>query len=435
MADLGTVASRPPTSPLAYSNFRNVWTGQFVSQIGSSAQAIGVSFFLREVTQSGSWVGGAVFLSGLGALIFLPLAGVVADRHNRRSIVLACDTLNAGATLGLVSVFLLAPGLSVLHLAIAVVICNIIIAISSAFFRPAFGAMLPDLVPRGSLAPANALYKAGARVGDLLGNTCGGFVYRAIGPGALFLANAISYVLSILFVLRAKPGCRFSPTRESSAEGLRLKEVLREFSEGVWVLTRAPGGALFLSMALVVNFFVTPFFVLMPFHVSRVLHGGALFYGLLMATLSAGVLAGYLAAAKFPLSRATRPSSVVCVIVCMCGCFLLFSLLRNPYFAFITLFMAGLANGYWSIFFETAIQSVIPRESLGRVYACYGLLSGGLIPLASLAGGVVLDVLSQDTRMLFSLCASIMTTYPLVLLSNRRFVSFFEYLKRVSREA
>lgn len=155
----------------------------------------------------------------------------------------------------------------------------------------------------------------------------------------------------------------------------------------------------------------------------------------LMATLSAGVLAGYLAAARVPLSRATRSSSVVCVITCMCRCFLLFSRLSDPYLAVIALFLAGLANGYWSIFFETAVQRVIPWESLGRVYACCGLLSGGLIPAASLAGGVVLDVLNQDTRTFFSVCAVIMTAYPLVLLSSGRFVSFFDYLKRVSREA
>jgi drug/metabolite transporter superfamily protein YnfA len=187
-------------------------------------------------------------------------------------------------------------------------------------------------------------------------------------------------------------------------------------------------------MALVVNFFVTPFFVLMPFHVSGVLHGDAFFYGLLMAILSAGVLTGYLAAARVPFSRATRSSFVVCVIACMCGSFLLFSQLSAPYFAAMALFAAGLANGYWSIFFETAIQSVIPRESLGRVYACYGLFSGGLIPVASLVGGVILDVLNQDTRMLFSFCAAIMTAYPLVLLSSRRFVSFFDCLKSVSQE-
>ncbi|EON17925.1 major facilitator superfamily protein [Cupriavidus sp. GA3-3] len=185
-------------------------------------------------------------------------------------------------------------------------------------------------------------------------------------------------------------------------------------------------------MALVINFFATPILVLMPFHASGVLRVSVPMYGLLMAALSMGVLIGYLMAAKIPVPRLNQTRVVVSIISFMCGCFLLFSRTGNFTLASLLLFAAGVANGYWSIFFETTLQRVIPRGALGRVYACYGLLSGGLIPLASLVGGVALDVLVGDTRVLFTVCALVMTMYPMFLSTRKGFSSFFESLESES---
>jgi hypothetical protein len=71
-------------------------------------------------------------------------------------------------------------------LAFWAVSCSFIVKIDSTFFRPAFGATVPDLVPHTALSNANAFYKAGARGGDLVGQALGGFVYRLLGPGILF---------------------------------------------------------------------------------------------------------------------------------------------------------------------------------------------------------------------------------------------------------
>ncbi|RAS12193.1 MFS transporter [Cupriavidus alkaliphilus] len=417
-------------SPLNYENFRMVLVGQFVSLIGSSAHTVAISFFLKEATQSGSFVGAGLFFCGIAALLTLPLSGVIADRINRKSIVIRCDTVGACATLALACVFHWGSGNQGALLPVLAVLCSLVISVSSSFFRPAFGAMLPDLVPQAMLAPANALYKAGARCGDLLGNLVGGLAYGLVGPGALFLANSLSYVLAVQCVSRAEPSELFVPQPRTMKSGVGILGLLTEFYHGAGALCSLPGGRLFLSMALVINFFATPILVLMPFHASGVLRADAPMYGFLMAMLSLGVLMGYTMAAKVPMPKFMKTRIVLYVVTFMCGCFLLFSQIRIFSVACVLLVAAGIANGYWSIFFETALQKSIARSELGRVYAFYGLLSGGMIPLASLVGGIALDALGGDTRILFSVCSLMMTAYPIFLSTRKEFFSFFESLER-----
>ncbi|QIM71273.1 MFS transporter [Bordetella trematum] len=433
MPDPSTVSASPSGSPLSHSNFRDVWTGQFISQIGSSAHAVGVAFFLKEATESATFVGGALFVTGFAALLCLPIAGITADRRNRKHIVLICDAIGAVATFILACALLLAPAPMPEWLPYLVVLGSLTVAVSSAFFRPAFGALLPDLVPRNALASANSLYKTGARLGDLVGTTCGGIIYRFAGPGNIFIGNAVSYLISVIFVSRAKPDIIFAPSPATDNLGKQTEGLYDNFIKGVSTLTKIPGGRLFLSMALVINFFATPIFVLMPFHVSNVLHGQASLYGALMASLSLGILTGYFFAAKFSLARTSNSTTIVAIIVLMCAAFVIFAQATSPTLALIALFIAGIANGYWSIFFETSLQSTIPRDALGRVYACYGMLSGGLVPLSSLLGGIILDFIGQDTVLLFSICAAFMTAYPLLLLSRKNFTSFFDHLRRANK--
>lgn len=108
MAETTERLAERPLSALSHPNFRNVWMGQFASQMGSSAHVIGISYFLKETTQSASFVGTAAFLSGSAALLMLPLAGVISDHYNRKFVVLACDGASAATAAILALLFVIA---------------------------------------------------------------------------------------------------------------------------------------------------------------------------------------------------------------------------------------------------------------------------------------------------------------------------------------
>ncbi len=417
-------------SAFQHRNFRLVWTGQVTSQVGSAGHTIAVSFFIKEAFQSGTIVGSVAFFSGLASILCLPLSGVLADRHNRRTIILICDALNAFSALILGLMFLVLPSGS-MSLAYAAVLCTFLVRLTSTFFRPAFGATLPDLVPRAVLSQANAVYKAGARGGDLARQALGGFVYRWLGPGTLFLLDALSYFVALWCVFRTKPASLFVP--KSTSGSPENEGVIREFMQGVRAITKIPGGAIFLSMALLINFFATPIFVLMPFHVTDYLQGDAATLGVIVGALSAGVLAGYALAARWSIAKGGS-TVILTTIVVMSAFFIIFSISRNFIISCTSLFLAGVANGYWSIYFETTLQRMVRREALGRVYACFGLLSAGLTPAAALAGGLALDLLNQRTTILFLVCSILMTLYPLTLFFNQKFLSFFDRLADVNSD-
>lgn len=428
MKMLGCWAHRlaaPWLSALAHTNFRRVWFGQFVSQLGSSAQVIGASYFLKEATESATFVGLVLSCAGLVGLACLPVAGVCADRYSRRRIVLYCDVFSGVVLLAVVLGFAACSPGKLAPMAYGVAGCLLALRAVAAFFRPAFGAILPDLVPRENLTTANSLYKTGGRVGELLGSVFGGLIYAQLGPAKLFLVDALSYGFSAICMWRTR-----ADTPHAAKAARRGRQgLIAEMLAGFLAISRVPGGKAFLSMALVINFFATPIFVLMPFHVARTLHGGATLFGTLMGALTCGVLIGYLVAGWRSASAFQGRYCISVTIVAMCAAFIVFAVARDTWLALVALLCAGVANGYWSIFFETALQGAVERAVLGRVYAAFGILSGGAVPIAALVGGCLLDLLSQETRALFVCCASFMTIYAVILAFSRPFNDFFQYLR------
>ncbi|OZI36271.1 hypothetical protein CEG14_14760 [Bordetella genomosp. 1] len=411
-------------SPLTYPNFRYVWAGQFISQIGSAAHSISTVFFIKNSTHSGTLLGEVIFISGIGALLCLPFAGVLADKVNRKTIVILCDLLSALVAFALALAFSSRKGGD--WLILFVVIANLLMSIVGSFFRPAFGGMFPDLVPRQVRAPANAMYKSGFRLGEAIGNVFGGAVYRSFGPASLFFINAGSFLVSAILVGKARPSKLFVPS--DSIVDKENVSFFSDFRRGWVEVLGIPGARNFFGMGLIINFFATPIFVLMPFHVSNALLGDEVSYGIIMALFAAGVLAGYVLVAKIPFFGLLKKTTLIRLVLLMCFMFLLLAQASDFKWACVYLFSAGVANGIWSILFETALQSTVPRRSLGRVYAWYGLVCGGLIPIAGLLGGMLFDFLKNDTRWLFTFCAVIMTGYSLSLLKSKGINLFFAHL-------
>jgi MFS family permease len=309
-----------------------------------------------------------------------------------------------------------------------VVICSILLSITSAFLRPAFGAIIPDIVERKNLSSANSLYKSAIRIGSVIGETASGFIYNAFGASKLFAFNSLTFFLSALLISRLSSKNIVTQKTKPSGNKFSLSKLTVEFIEGVRAITNINGASEYFIMALVINFMATPIFVLMPFQVARVFGSGAETYGLLMASFSVGIIAGYTLSGR-NLIKFNNPYIIIYSIVLMCAFFILFSLSDNIYISYLSLFFAGVSNGFWSIIFQTSVQLIMPKESLGRIYSLFGLMSGGLTPIASFFSGFALSILDNNTRILFSICALLMTAYPVIMLKNKKFVSFFDVLK------
>jgi len=168
--------------------FRLLWLGQTLSVLGDFVSQIGVLVIVYRVTGSGTAVGALFLVQVLPTLILAPFAGVVADRYDRRRVMIAADLVRGLA----VAVLVLAPSLP------AVYAVSALIAAISTFFSPARGALVPQTVPPENLLAANSLSAMSNSVTRILGAAVGATLVAAFGAAAAFSVNALSYFASAL---------------------------------------------------------------------------------------------------------------------------------------------------------------------------------------------------------------------------------------------
>jgi DHA3 family macrolide efflux protein-like MFS transporter len=408
-------------------DFKLVLLGQFLSQLGTAAHTVAVMFYVKYGTGSSTAIGIVLAASGVVSLLFSPIGGVLADRLDRRTVVIFCDLVNAVATLLLITFVFFVPPVQTTVGVFAITICSMIINAVGAFLRPAINAMLPELVDHSRLQSANSLYRTGFKLGELTGNLFGGVFYKAVGAPILFLINSISYFIAAALTTLTS----FGVAQKSESKRLKktsVRIVINDLRDGMHLLMGFPGAWQFFLMALTINALAAPVFLLLPFHVENQIGGDAASYGVVVSGLLLGSLIGYFFAGLIKIPTRVRVAVVIAAVTIMCCAFIFVAIAPTIRLMFVAMVVAGIANGFWSILFETAMQTCIPREYLGRIFGVFGTLSGALTPIAIAVGGVIGDLSRKNTVAIFISCAIAMILTLLILACDSRFRQFFAKL-------
>ncbi|GMV23195.1 MAG: hypothetical protein AMXMBFR57_31440 [Acidimicrobiia bacterium] len=227
-------------------NFRFLWFGQIVSQLGDWFNTVAVFSLLFELTGSATSVALMMVLQILPVAIVGPAAGVVVDRFNRRTIMIAADVVRGCAVLGLLLVT------SADRVWLAYLVTAIMVS-ATGFFEPSRSATVPTIVGRERLVAANAISTGTWSAMLAIGASLGGLVAATLGRDAAFLINALSFLLSAGFLWQLRVPDR--PVEGRAAAGLAgIREGLAymrahadvariAFVKGGWALV---GGALLL---------------------------------------------------------------------------------------------------------------------------------------------------------------------------------------------
>ena len=193
--------------------FRNLFFATLGSSFGTLLAAVALAIDVNDKTKSspytGLWVAAVLIVEFLPTIIVGLLLGPLLDRLERRSLMIAADALRVGVFVALP----FAPG------AATVVALAFVAGLATGFFRPAVYAGVPNLVPDEQLPAANALLQTVENLSWALGPLVGGILTAAGGPSAAYLINAVSFVVSMLLVLRIPP---------------RLLQSERALSRGYW---------------------------------------------------------------------------------------------------------------------------------------------------------------------------------------------------------
>ena len=368
---------KPGVRALRHRNFRLFLGGQIISLAGTWMQQVALAWLVYRLTRSPFLLGLVGFAGQLPSLLLAPLAGVWADRSDRRRIVIATQALAMFQALVL-SALVLTGRVTVVH----VLVLSVFLGLVNGVDVPTRQAFLVEMVRgREDLANAIALNSSVFNAARLVGPAIAGFMIGLVGEGVVFLLNGLSYVAVIAALLAMEIDPRPAARRPT-------QPVWRELKEGVgYVLGFEPIRSLLLLIGLV-SLVGVPFTVLMPVFATDVLHGGAHTLGLLMSSLGVGALAGALFLAA---RRSVRGlGRIILAAVTLFGlCLAGFGFSRNEWLSMALLVAAGFGMMVHMASSNTILQTIVDEDKRGRVMSFYAMAFMGTVPLGSLLSGAL----------------------------------------------
>ncbi len=356
--------------------FAMFWPAITVALTGTWMRALVQGYFVYERTQDPFLTALTQVFQGLPVLILSPLAGIAADRFDRRkllAIIQVCTAVPAFA----VAILSALGRLEVWH----VYLMALCIGAASSFDWPARLSLVPNLVPPDQLQSAVALNAASFNVSRIIGPAIGGVLLIPLGVTGCFFLAAFCYVPFIITLLTVLQRVELAPP---SGREHRPFETLRAGYTYIW--SHKTLRAL-LSIDLIPVMLGMTYFGLLPALVSEVLGRGGGGLGALQACAGIGALIGVLIVASLSGVRG-RGRIVLAGLIGFGVALLCFGLSRNFYLSCaILLVMALLADLYGSLN-DTLVQTVTDNEYRGRVMAVYSMI-WGLTPIGNLEGGIL----------------------------------------------
>jgi MFS family permease len=357
-------------APLRHRDFRLLWTGMTISLLGDGIFLVAMAWQAYELWNAPA----ALSLLGIGMTVptiaFLLPAGVLSDRLDRRSLMLCAD-IGRAVVLAALATLAISGLLTFWELVLLVALYGV----GTAFFTPAFEAIVPDIVPPGDLAAANSLDQFVRPIAlRLAGPAVGGALVAAVGTGTAFALDAASFGASAAAVLFMRPPAHPRSEHVESSLGA-VKEGLRFVRGRVWLW-----GTL-LSAAIAYLAFMGPAEVLLPYVVKNELDASARDLGLVFAAGGVGAIGAALAMGQrgHPRRDVTEMYvvwTVATLVVAGYGLAIASWQLMIACLAFNALETWG------TIIWATIKQRHVPASMLGRVSSLDWLISIGLLPLS-----------------------------------------------------
>ena len=369
--------------PLRHRDFRLLWTGMTASLIGDGIFLVALAWQVYELSNVPTALSIVGVAMTLPQILFLLIGGVVSDRFDRRWVMIAADAIRAlsVAALGVLSI---SGALELWH----IMIVAATFGAGTAFFGPAFDAIVPQLVPGADLNQANSLDQfirpAAAR---MLGPAVGGWLIGIWGgnPGPAFLIDALTFVLSIACVARMR-----ARDVDRSADG--TKTAFQDVKEGFrFVRSRVWLWGTFLAATLAYLIFWGPSEVLLPFIVKNDMHGSASDLGFILALGGVGAMfaAVVMGNRNMPRRHITFMYGVWTLsTLAVAG----YGLARFPWQAMVACFVFNALEGAGTIVWATTKGRLVPERLLGRVSSFDWFISIGLVPLSFAITGPVAGV-------------------------------------------
>ena len=359
--------------------FRYLWSGQIVSLLGDWFNLIASASLIAALTQSGAAIGGLFVLRMLAPFLVSPFAGVVADRYNRKTIVIATDILRGFVVLGLVLVR--EPQQVWL-----IYVLTTIQSASQGFFFPAWNSILPDITQPEELGVANALSSATWSVMLAFGAALGGIVSGIVGVYPAFIIDAMTFFLSAAIIFRMPYRSLLSRDSDQS-----ILAGIRQYVDGLSYLRQHIDTFTIAINKGILGLLVIGFYQVVQVTIAEqyfpIGDGGSISLGLMYVSSGIGsgigpILGRYWARDR---GRQLRLAIAIGYACCLFG-FLITSTLASFYIVLAGGFLRGIGGGLVWVLGTQLLLQIVPNQVRGRVfstefamYTLFSALSSGTI--------------------------------------------------------
>ena len=371
-------------------SFRNLWYGQVISELGNWVNSIALYALILQLTGSGMAMAAAMMAKLLPMVIISPFAGVVIDRMDRRTVLIASDICRCFTVLG----FLIVESREDLWLVYALTLFEVAL---TGFFEPARSAILPSIVAKSHLVTANAISGATWSIMLTLGAALGGFVVSLFGVKVAFILDALTYLLSAWFIIKipypnTKSGETIKKNNSSGIKGL---------AEGVRYLISRP---IVLALALLKSGMAIKggIMTLVPLFANRLWSDPAavsMAVGIMFSSRGVGSAVGPILIRKwFGESPKILQGSILAAFFLGSLTLLAFSVSKNLWTASLFIGLSGMFGSIVWVFSTALIHLEADRQFLGRIFGIEMALLTLIMGISNGVVGVAVDSLQMTIQ-------------------------------------
>ncbi|EJR55796.1 hypothetical protein IIM_00888 [Bacillus cereus VD107] len=381
---------------IATRNIILMMIGKMTSLLGAGIYTFAMGLYVLKTTGSGMGFATTLICGSIPRMVCGPIAGAVADRVNRRWLIIGTDLLSS---LTMLIMFILAatfgPSLLFIYISAA------LLSICASFYSVAFTSSIPNLVDEERIQKASALNQTAASLSSILAPIVGGVVFGFLSIKSFFLLNSITFFLAVIVQLFIV----FDLYKKEVAEN--KEHFLKSIKEGFSYVKQQHEIYGLMKIALWVNFFASALFVALPYIIVQNLHLSSKQLGTVEGMLAVGMLIGAIVLSVRKetnnLFRSVYVGLFIFASLSLCTIFpLLVTIPKIASFIYYITFMllAGISMMVVNIPMQVHIQKTTDPSYLGRVFGLLETIATAIAPLGMIVYGFLLDMMPTSIVMI-----------------------------------
>ncbi|PEA57095.1 MFS transporter [Bacillus thuringiensis] len=396
------VTRMPASIQSSLKDFHLMVSGQIITILGSTLLRFALSLYVLDITGRADIFAGLYAVTSIPFLL-APLGGAIADRFNRRNVMVIFDFINAAIVLSFI-VLLLTESVSILMIGTIM----FLLAVVSAMYAPVVMASIPQLVPEKKLEQANGIVNGVQALSNIVAPVLGGILYGIIGLKMLVIISCLAFFLSAILEMFIT-----IPFIKRIQEGHIVPIIVKDMKEGFLYVLKQPFILKAMLLAALLNLILTPLFVVGgPIMLRVTMQSSDTMYGIGMGLIDFATILGALSigffAKKLQMKTLYNWMLIIALLVMPVALSVTPFILNLGYYPPFILFilsslLIAMIMTIVSIYVITVVQKKTPNENLGKVMAIITAVSQCMAPIGQVVYGFMFEGFS--TKNYLPICA------------------------------